>query len=61
MLRNPHQGHNIKKLKIQKKRKEKGVRIGLVIPPYVPAKSRALKKISGSSNASTNGGNKVIR
>lgn len=29
--------------------------------PYVPAKSKALKKISGSSNASTNGGSRVMR
>ncbi|CAK7331877.1 unnamed protein product [Dovyalis caffra] len=29
------------------------------VPPYVPAKSKALKKISGSSNANTIGGIKV--
>lgn len=29
------------------------------LPPYVPAKSKALKNISGSSNANTNGGNRV--
>jgi len=32
-----------------------------MVPPYVPAKSKALKKISGSSNDSTGGGIKVSR
>ena len=31
------------------------------LPPYVPAKSKALKNISGSNSASNNGGNKVIK
>jgi hypothetical protein len=31
------------------------------VPPYVPAKSKALKNISGSSNDSTSGGIKVKR
>lgn len=34
---------------------------GAVIPPYVPAKSRALKNISGSNNDSTNGGIRVSK
>lgn len=32
-----------------------------IIPPYVPAKSKALKNISGSSRDSTNGGIRVKR
>jgi hypothetical protein len=31
----------------------------LAIPPYVPAKSKALKNISGSNNESISGGTKV--
>lgn len=34
---------------------------GAAIPPYVPAKSSALKNISGSSNDSTNGGIRVSK
>lgn len=33
----------------------------MLVPPYVPAKSKALKNMSGSSNDSANGGINVKR
>lgn len=45
---------------MRKKEKEK-TQHNTAVPPYVPAKSKALKNISGSSNDSASGGIKVNR